>query len=213
MEQMEQRSASWHSFRSKRIGGSDAPIVCGQSPWKTAFQLFEEKTGRRPQPDLSDNFAVQRGIRLEPMVRAMCELLLDMDLPDDILVHPEKAYMMASLDGWNKDARVFLEMKVGNKKDHDAIIVPEGAIFCEDQRALPAKYFPQVQHQLYVTGAPYGVFASYYISKGQDESRGNLKLVKCLRDDEWLSRYLPLADRFYECLVNGTEPLDLKLGF
>ena len=30
--------------RSKRIGGSDIAAILGISPWKTAFQLWQDKT-------------------------------------------------------------------------------------------------------------------------------------------------------------------------
>ena len=76
---LDQRSGEWHQYRAKRIGASDAPIICGLSPWKSAIQLWMEKTGKITQPDSSGNFAIQRGIRLEPVVRAMASLILDRD--------------------------------------------------------------------------------------------------------------------------------------
>ena len=42
---MEQKSEEWLDWRKKGIGSSDAPIIMGVSPWKTPFELWEEKTG------------------------------------------------------------------------------------------------------------------------------------------------------------------------
>lgn len=47
------------------LGASDASTVLGLNPFKTRLQLWAEKTGRVEPPDLSDNHAVQWGIRLE----------------------------------------------------------------------------------------------------------------------------------------------------
>lgn len=197
---MEQRSIEWHSFRARRIGGSDAPIICGWSPWKDALTLFLEKTGKIQQPDSSGNFAIQRGIRLEPMVRAMVEMKLDLDFPDSILVHEEKPYLMASLDGWNAEKRILLEIKIGNKKDHDRGIVPD-------------KYYPQLQHQMYVTDTQFAYYASYYLEKSAEDQHGHLNIIELKRDEEFLAAYLPMADRFYEALVNNKPPEVAKINF
>ena len=51
----------WHSIRQKHIGGSDVSVIMGYNEYKNPIILWEEKTGRREQEDLSDNEAVQRG--------------------------------------------------------------------------------------------------------------------------------------------------------
>ena len=51
----------WHSIRQKHIGGSDVSVIMGYNEYKNLVTLWEEKTGRREQEDLSDNKAIQRG--------------------------------------------------------------------------------------------------------------------------------------------------------
>ncbi len=38
-----QGTDSWHEWRSSVIGSSDAPVIMGENPWKSAKALVEEK--------------------------------------------------------------------------------------------------------------------------------------------------------------------------
>ena len=61
--------------RSKFIGGSDASAILGLSPWKTAYQLWLEKTGQwKEEADAAREKILKRGKRWEPTV---VEMLLD----------------------------------------------------------------------------------------------------------------------------------------
>ena len=130
----------------------------------------------------------------------MVEMKLDLEFPDAILVHDEKPYLMASLDGWNAEKRILLEIKVGNKKDHDRGVVPD-------------KYFPQLQHQMYVTDTGFAYYASYHLEKGKEDQHGDLKIITLERDDVFLKEYIPIADLFYEALVNNKPPEVKKLNY
>jgi len=68
--------ADWlqHRHTLKGVGGSDAGVVAGVSKWKTAHELWEEKTGRRAAPDLDSNESVQFGARAEEYIRALWTL-------------------------------------------------------------------------------------------------------------------------------------------
>ena len=57
----------WHKERSKGLGGSDAGIICNLSPYKTPYQLWEEKTGVRKSKFIS-NPAIELGNALEPIL-------------------------------------------------------------------------------------------------------------------------------------------------
>ena len=99
----------WLAHRAKGIGGSDAAAVIGRNPWMTNVELWEIKTGRKPQEDISGKACVQYGVKAEDHLRAMFEL----DYPQFRLEyrpfnshrHQEYPYLKASLDGWlvNKD--------------------------------------------------------------------------------------------------------------
>lgn len=57
------------SERSSWIGSSDAAAICGLSPWKTAVDLWLDKTGRSGEKDISDKKCIRRGKMLEPIIR------------------------------------------------------------------------------------------------------------------------------------------------
>lgn len=62
--------AEWEAWRQKvkTIGGSDAASVLGLNPYKSAYALWAEKTGKKAPPDLSDSEAVRLGNDLEDYV-------------------------------------------------------------------------------------------------------------------------------------------------
>lgn len=58
-----------HPDRSKHITASDAAAALGLSPYRTAFEVWAEKTGRL-DPESVDTEATRWGSRLEPIVLA-----------------------------------------------------------------------------------------------------------------------------------------------
>ena len=54
--------------RNTFIGGSDAGTILGVNPWKSAYTLWAEKTGRKEVPDLSDLERIRLGNDLEEYV-------------------------------------------------------------------------------------------------------------------------------------------------
>ena len=95
--------ADWAKNRSKGIGGSDAAAVIGRNPWMTNVELWEIKTGRRPQEDISGKACVQYGVKAEDHLRAIFaldypEFAVDYK-PFNSYRHPECSYLKASLDG------------------------------------------------------------------------------------------------------------------
>lgn len=58
--------------RDKGIGSSDAAAACGLSPWKSRAQLWAEKTGRMPPPDLDDLEHIRFGRFQENSIAKWC---------------------------------------------------------------------------------------------------------------------------------------------
>lgn len=145
----------WLLARSRRIGGSDAAAVIGKSPYMTNERLWEIKTGRRPQPDISDDAAVWYGTEAETHLRELFKL----DFPEyrvnyepyNMFVNEETPWAHASLDGWLvKDGRTgILEIKtafVNSKLQAD---------LWSDR--IPDQYYCQLLHYLMVTGFDFAI--------------------------------------------------------
>lgn len=139
----------WLAWRKKGLGSSDAPIIMGVSPWKTPYELWLEKTGRAGEQ--VTNWAMERGNKLEPRARALFEVENDKSFPAKNVVHSEYDFLRASLDGWCEETGEILEIKCPGVDDH----------IKAKQGILPEKYYPQVQHQLMVTGAKRAYYYSF----------------------------------------------------
>jgi len=85
--------------RQRFIGGSDIAAICGLSPWKTAFQVWQEKVGE--SEGQSDNDAMAYGRLMESVIRQWYsnETGRVVVVPDTKLIHPKYPFICASLDG------------------------------------------------------------------------------------------------------------------
>lgn len=191
---MKTSGEEWHKWRKLGIGSSDAPVIMGMSPWSTPYQLWEEKIGLTKR-DVS-NFATQRGHELEPIARAQYELETGLDMPATLAVNEKRDWLRASLDGFNAEKNIVLEIKCPGKADHETAI----------NGSVPDKYYPQLQHQLLVTGATCVHYYSY------DGSRGVLIEVK--PDIEYIQRLLNTELAFWDNVITKIPPplsdLDIK---
>lgn len=135
------------------IGGSEAGAVVGMSPWTSAVELWEYKVGMRKPKDLSDNPAVQQGIRMEPAIRAFYAAAhpeYDMEYyPYDILYQSERPWLFATLDG------ELIERSTGRRGIFEAKdATPSGKLGWEkwSNGNLPINYLTQTLHQMLATG-------------------------------------------------------------
>ena len=126
--------------RRKGIGGSDARVIMAGN-W---IELWQEKTGRREPEDLSGNLAVQMGNVTEAFNAYWYELktgiAVDRRVKDKARVHPVHAFMRANLDG-----QVVID---GTKMVWDA----KHTNAFGSQEDVVSTYFPQMQHNMEVSG-------------------------------------------------------------
>jgi putative phage-type endonuclease len=164
----------------RKIGSSDAPIIMGVSPWKSARQLLEEKVLRTKH---AASASMQRGIDLEEKARTEFERLMGVSVFGDLPVqHPEIPWMTATLDGLDIDRTTMVEIKCPNPKGPDHKLALSGEV--------PEKYYPQCQHQLAVTGLE----KMYYFSFDGNEG----VIIKVDRDDEYIRHLIAEEKSFYE---------------
>jgi putative phage-type endonuclease len=134
--------AQWLEERRKGIGGSDCAAILGLSPWKTPFQIYQEK--RKEVADWEGNATTDWGKRLEPAIRQWYSDFTgrSVRLPDKILYHEKHPFMLASLDGFTDDRRI-VEIKTARS----------GKGWGEPGTSeIPDYYALQVQHYMIVTG-------------------------------------------------------------
>jgi len=186
---MKQNTEEWKELRKKMIGASDAPIILGVSPYKTPYQLWEEKLGIRESPTLPH---MQRGHDLEPVARDAYTKHTGTPISPQVVFHPEIDYMMASLDGIDPMQSVIVEIKTANPADHE--LAHKGLV--------PEKYIPQLQHQLAVGLALYNIEMLHYFSY----RNGDFKLVEVSPDKEMIERIIEEEGNFINYVRNFTAP-------
>jgi len=139
-----QRTPEWLEARKKGIGGSDAPAVLGVSPWRTALDVYYEKTDPNYEPK-PETEAMRWGAALEPVMRTeyVRRTGYEITATNTMLRHPEHEWMIASLDGMTSTGRV-LELKTTRH------VEGWGEPYTDQ---IPMHYLPQVHHYMAVTGA------------------------------------------------------------
>lgn len=189
VDNIKQNTPEWEQWRKDKIGASDAPIILGVSPWKTPFQLWEEKLGIRASQQKTA--AMQRGHELESTaLEAYNEHTGNLATPE-VCVHPDLPWMAASLDGLSLDGSIAVEIKCPGQQDHS--VAANGMV--------PEKYYPQLQHQLAVIG----LNLLHYFSYSED----GFHLVEVPRDEKYIKKLLLKEKAFWEKL-NGFEPPELS---
>lgn len=98
--------------REKYIGGSDIPVILGISPFKTRWQLLQEKAGI-VEPEIVDNAYVDYGSEMEKYIRDYVNFLdenRDNQFYEDTLtIEKETIGTRCNVDGRNTDT--ILEVK------------------------------------------------------------------------------------------------------
>lgn len=187
-----QRSPEWHVWRKGGVSASNAAVILGISPYKTPWRLWAESKGLVPVADISNNPHVKHGVILEPYARAWFEEKYDcMALP----LCAESALTRAircSFDGVLENADV-LEIKC-----------PSTASFLEVLEkgiasAAYALYYPQVQHQLYVSGGAKGYLLFFH-------TRYTPIVFEMPRDDAFIADMVQKELLFHEMVEQGIEP-------
>lgn len=170
--------------RTKFIGGSDIAAVLGISPWKTAVDLWLDKTAP-PRPDVSTR-PKSRGTRLEPYIRDMIasEHGLQLVAANQRYVDPQVPYFAAEIDAETPSENVEI------KTVHPFKARDWGEL---DTDELPIHYVAQAQWGLGITGRKVcRVFALIgddlrpYVVERDDET------IEALRDKaaEFWTRYV-----------------------
>lgn len=183
---IDQGTPEWHAFRLKHIGASEAPYIMEQSPWKSPYQLWQEKLElvARPVP----NERMNRGTQLEGLARIACSLDTGIVFEPAVLVHDEIKYMSASLDGLSPCGRYALEIKCPGDVDHGKALA----------RMIPEKYMAQLQHQMEVCQLDKML---YYSFDGE-----NGVAIEVFRDDKFIKELIRKEAEFWECIQSMIAP-------
>lgn len=135
----------WLAYRSRGIGGSDASVVCGVNKYKSAIELWQEKTGQKVPDEAGE--AAYWGTLLESLVREEFTRRSGIRVitVNQLLQSREYPFMLANLDGVCRcpvHGKCVFEAKTANAFKADEW---EG-------ENVPQEYILQLQHYLCTTG-------------------------------------------------------------
>jgi len=188
---LEQGSQEWLQWRKTGVTASEIAAILGLSPYKTPWQVWAEKTGLVEPEDLSANPLVAAGVAQEDIARSLFEQKHDDILLPVCVESTAQSFLKASLDGLSQNSEP-VELKVPSESTWKKV-VSEG----ENSDAYKL-YYPQVQHQLLVTGANSGWLVFY-----RDEQLCEFAIE---RDYAMIDEIIQKAGEFWELVVQGKEP-------
>ena len=198
----------WLESRRQGIGGSDAGCIVGANPWKSARQLWKEKTGADKPDDISDKPAVKFGKEAEQHLRALFLLTYPQYTCEyhefRMYANDRLPFIFATLDGELTDhdgRRGILEIKTTT--------IQQAKQWFEWDDCIPQHYYIQILHQLLACDwAEYvELFAHIRYQKGE-EIRAALRKFRIERQD--VEQDLQILEereiQFYKQWQDGTEP-------
>jgi putative phage-type endonuclease len=142
---MEQNTKEWLEYRMQGLGASDIPVIMGNSPYRTAFELWQEKTGLviPDENDKSNIFILNKGHELEVIARNRYEIETGVEWLPILCEHEKFPHFRASLDGFNKDKNAVWECKYIGKDFLEGV----------KNNIVPEKYKAQLHWQMFISGA------------------------------------------------------------
>ena len=170
----------WLKLRKNGIGGSDAGAVCGLNPYRSAMDIFIDKT----TDDISDydNEAMKQGRDLEDYVaQRFCEATgLKVRKSNAMYVHKEHPFMLADVDRLIIGENAGLECKTAS---------PYSADKWNDGQ-IPAHYLAQCYHYMVVLDMDAWYIAVLIYGK-------EFKYIRLERDEEIITNLIHIEDEFW----------------
>lgn len=194
---------SWLRYRKNGIGGSDAGAVCGLNPYRTAIQVYYDKTSEEIEE--LDNEAMRQGRELEEYVaRRFCEASGKKVRRANVMFYDEKnPFMLADVDRMIVGENAGLECKTAS---------PYMAEQWKDG-SIPVSYQIQCYHYMavcrtdawYIAVLIYGREFKYYRIERDDEVIENLiRIEKEFWNGNVIPRVMPDPD--------GSKTADLAIA-
>lgn len=180
MVDIEQGSDEWFNIRlgkvtASRVADVLATVKSGESTARRNYRIqlvCERLTGLKEET--YTNHHMERGVRLEPIARALYEAKNDVFVNEiGFVQHPTIEMAGASPDGMLNDGQI--EIKCPTAANHIETVL---------SGSWPAKYYPQMQWQMACTGLGWCDFISYCPDVGDDLA---LYVCRVPRDDAYIA--------------------------
>lgn len=207
---------AWLKWRQSGIGSSDVPVIMGVSRYKTYDQLLEEKVNMITKEDPKNGYIKDRGNRVEALVRRFYEEKMGMTFSPMSCQSKDNPHLLCTLDGIDEGRNLIIEIKLmSTQKEGKPNYKAEG--YNKWHRAktynlIPNDYWPQIQHQLAITGVPACIFLGYKEIKYKDHksrpvTEDDLAIVSVLPDEYYISMMNEKISEFWKKVLQKREEL------
>lgn len=207
----------WLEQRRKSIGSSDAAAIVGLDPYKSAMEVFLEKTGQYPEKEMNE--AMRFGIDAEQYVAdRFCNLTgkkLDF-IGNSAYGNPAYPFATSSVDRWVSDEGVPVEIKTTSVWNLDKF----------KNGKFPDRYYVQCVHHMAVMQADYCYLVVYVpavelmwfrIDRDMEEEKALMEAEKEFYEKYMLTGKMPQVNdavNTYNALTKirsaNSEVLELK---
>ncbi len=197
--------------RHKFIGGSDVAAILGINPYKTSYEVWEEK--KHGIKTFEGNAATEWGTKLEPLIVNHCEqinnriiafrnvrLISSIEFigchPDGIMKNIQKESVnLESLEVSEND--ILIEAKTVSSKAYK-----------NWQNEIPLEYYCQIQHNLFCCGLQQAKFIYFVLDdRYYNEITVNL-------DEDFIKKQNEYLVNWWNCYIIGDEtPIKLIADF
>jgi putative phage-type endonuclease len=180
------------------IGGSDAGTIAGLNKWKSAYELWLEKTGKKE--GFSGNSATSWGNALEEIVAQKYSERTNNKLrkANNMFVHKKHRWMTGNVDRLVAGSKKLVEIKTSLGKYRSDVEWGE-----DGTDIIPELYFLQVQHYLAVTNYQEADLAALISGSNGAE----LRIYPIKRDNVIIKRLIDMEYDFWEKVQNDTPPI------
>jgi putative phage-type endonuclease len=196
--------------RSSFIGGTDASVIMGVSPYQTPVELWLEKTGQRTrqEPDKYKRRILERGKLLEPIILQMAvDKLIEQGHQVEILrtnhryYDPEHAFLSCEIDF---ELLIDGEEVNGDCKSVHGFARKQWGE--EETDEMPLHYAAQFMHGMGITGRSRTIVAALI---GLDD----VAIYWIDRDDETINAMREKCVTFWnDCILGGNPPDIMKFS-
>ena len=172
---------AWLEYRKLGIGGSDAGAVCGMNPYRTAIEVYQDKTSKEIEE--FDNEAMRQGREFEDYVaRRFTEATGKKVRRANAMYYDENhSFMLADVDRMVVGENAGLECKTAS---------PYSADKWEDGK-IPMHYQLQCYHYMSVMNADAWYIAVLIYGR-------EFKFYRIERDEEIISDLIRIEKNFWE---------------
>lgn len=210
-KELPQKSQEWLDIRKTCIGGSDVATVLGKlAKYENPKNLFLRRTGQlKPKPM---NAAMLRGAELEKEshkpIKAELRKTYGIKGPKIepcFALHPEYPYIGISFDGVDLKNKFITEIKCPSKPWKLREVFTDG---------IPDYYYPQVQLQLAVANAHWGITKAYFCSwypegvgvidwSTYTETTQTLAIIDIDYDENYCNEMIKIAKKYFNYIESG----------